>query len=155
MAKKAGKTLAMRILDSKKIAYEIFTFAPDIHSAAGVAEALNLPPTKVYKTLVVTRSPGKPLLVMAPADQELDLKHLARAVNEKKLGMAAHHEAEKLTGLRVGGISALALLNKGFQICILRQARDLEQIVISAGKRGINLRLPVKALIEITGARFV
>jgi len=155
MAKKADKTLAMRVLDGKKVSYQVLTFAAEIHSADGVAEMLDLPPQQVYKTLVVVRPLGKPLLVMVPADQELDLKRLARAVGEKKLKMATHREAEALTGLQVGGISALALLNKGFEICILREAKALSHLVVSAGRRGVDLRLAVEDLIRVTGAKLV
>jgi Cys-tRNA(Pro)/Cys-tRNA(Cys) deacylase len=92
---------------------------------------------------------------MVPADQELDLKRLARAVGEKKLKMATHREAEALTGLQVGGISALALLNKRFHICILREAQQLSHIVVSAGQRGVDVRLAAEDLIKVTGARLV
>jgi len=155
VTQKPDKTLAMRVLDGRKVAYEVLTFSPHVHSADSVAETLGLPRQEVYKTLVVVRPLGKPLLVMVPADQELDLKRLARAVGEKKLKMATQREAEALTGLQVGGISALALLNKGFEICILREAQALSHVVVSAGRRGVDLRLPVRDLLRVTGARLV
>jgi Cys-tRNA(Pro)/Cys-tRNA(Cys) deacylase len=92
---------------------------------------------------------------MVGADRELDLKKLAKAVGEKRLRMATHKEAESLTGLKVGGISALALLNKGFEVLIDQTALGLESIVVSAGQRGINLRLRVDDLIRATGAKAV
>ena len=104
------KTNAMRVLDARKVPYEIITFSPDIHSAEGVAEAAGISPAEVYKTLVVSREHGKPLLVMIAGDRELDLKRLARAAGEKKLKMATYRQAEELTGLQVGGISPLALV---------------------------------------------
>ena len=102
----------MRALEARKVPYEVVTFSPDIHSATGVAEAVGLPYQQVYKTLVALRPKGKPLLIMLAGDQELDLKRVAKAVGEKKVRMASHKEAENLTGLQVGGISALALLNR-------------------------------------------
>ena len=51
------------------------------------------------------------------------------------------------------GVSALALLNKSFEICIERAALALPYIHISAGQRGANIRLGVKDLMEITGAK--
>jgi Cys-tRNA(Pro)/Cys-tRNA(Cys) deacylase len=145
----------MRLLDARKVAYKVFTFSTDIHSAVGVAEVLGLAPKAVYKTLVVQRGRGKPLLVMVAGDAQLDLSALAASVGEKKLRMASHRDAEALTGLQVGGISALALLNKGFEICIDRAAQLIEQVTVSAGKRGINMRLAVDDLVRITGARWV
>jgi Cys-tRNA(Pro)/Cys-tRNA(Cys) deacylase len=69
--------------------------------------------------------------------------------------MASHHDAEALTGLQVGGISSLALLNRGFDVCIDRAAQDLDLILVSAGQRGIDLRLAVEDLVRVTGARWV
>jgi Cys-tRNA(Pro)/Cys-tRNA(Cys) deacylase len=149
------KTNSMRALDARRIPYETYTFPPDIHSATGVAEAVRLPPEQVYKTLVVLRPEGKPMLAIIRGDRELDLKKVASAVGEKKVRMASHKEAEELTGLQVGGISALALLNRPFDVFIDRAATELSHLLVSAGKRGINLRLPVDDLIRITHARVI
>lgn len=146
-----------RLLDSRNIAYEVFEFPPEKHSAEATADLLGVPAEYVYKTLVVLREAKgkKPLLVMVPADGELNLKALAASLDEKKLKMATQREAESLTRLQVGGISALALLNKGFEICIDRAALALPDIHISAGQRGANLRLPVPDLLTLTNARLV
>ncbi len=146
-----------RLLDSRKVPYEVFEFSLEKHSAEETAELLGVPPERVYKTLVVLREAKgkKPLLVMIPAGRELNLKTLAASLGEKKLKMATQREAEALTGLQVGGISALALLNRGFEICLERAALGLPYIHISAGQRGVNIRLGVKDLIEITGAKLV
>lgn len=149
------RTNAMRLLDAHKVAYEVLTFSPEIHEATGVADVLELDPKTVYKTLVVQRVRGKPLLVMLAGDGRVDLGRLAASVGEKKLSMASQRDAERLTGLQVGGISALVLLSKGFEVCIDRAAQDLEAIAVSAGKRGINLRLAVSALVQVTQARWV
>jgi Cys-tRNA(Pro)/Cys-tRNA(Cys) deacylase len=153
--KRPPRTNAMRLLDAQHVDYQVLTFSPDIHSATGVAETLGLDPASVYKTLVVQRAPGKPLLVMIAGHREVDLKALAAAVGEKKLSMATHREAEELTGLQVGGISALMLLNQGFEVCIDRAAQVLDEVVVSAGQRGVNLRLRVADLVQVTGARWV
>ena len=83
------------------------------------------------------------------------MKSLAKSLAEKKLRMATQREAESLTGLQVGGISALARLNRGFEICIDESALALDQIHISAGQRGIDLQLAVKDLIALTRAKTV
>jgi Cys-tRNA(Pro)/Cys-tRNA(Cys) deacylase len=154
---RAPRTNAMRLLDANGAAYEVLTFSSDIHSAAGAAEAVGLDPKEVYKTLVVQRARGRPLLVMIAGDQRIDLKVLAASVGETRtrLQMATQREAEALTGLQVGGISALVLLNKGFEICIERAAQDLDAVVVSGGQRGIDLRLQVADLVRVTGARWI
>jgi Cys-tRNA(Pro)/Cys-tRNA(Cys) deacylase len=133
------KTQAMRALEGKRIPYEALSYPDDMRDALEIALLLNLPPAAVYKTLVVLPpEPGKkPLLVMIPSDAQLDLKKLAAAVGAKKIRMASQREAEELTGLQVGGISAVTLLNKGFTVYIDRAAVRLDRICVSAGKRGL------------------
>lgn len=149
------KTQAMRALEGKRIPYEALAYPDDMRDALEIALLLNLPPPAVYKTLVVLppESGKKPLLVMIPSDAQLDLKKLAAAIGAKKIKMASQREAEELTGLQVGGISAVTLLNKGFTVYIDRAATKLDRICVSAGKRGLQLYLAATDLIKLTGAR--
>ena len=154
------KTIAIKLLEGKKIAHEIIPYPDHMRDAEEIALALNVPPRQLFKTLVIlppgtTGREAKPLLVMLPADFQLNLKKLAKAVGAKKLQMATHAEAEKMTGLQVGGISALALLNRGFAIYLDAAARDYEQIYVSAGQRGLDIKLAVADLVKVTRARFV
>ena len=92
MAKKKKskpKLHSMRALEAQGIPHEVFTYPPRHHSAAEVAELAGVSPAQVYKTLVVQREHGKPLLVMIAADRQLSLKRLAAAIGEKKLRMAS------------------------------------------------------------------
>ena len=115
---------------------------------------LNLEPDSVFKTIVVTRDkPKKPLLVVVPAPSNVDLKLLASALNEKKVYLPTEREAEQLTGLQAGGISPLALINKGFQVVIDETAQRFSAIHISGGQRGLNIKLPVSDLVKLTSAR--
>ncbi|GAB4425981.1 MAG: aminoacyl-tRNA deacylase [Anaerolineae bacterium] len=152
----AEKLNSMRLLEQKKVSFTVRQFPDTIHSADGVADYFGLPHEMVYKTLVaLPANRGKPLLVMVAGSRELDLKLLAKAVGEKKVQMATKKEAEQLTGLQTGGISALALLHKNFRVFIDRPALQLERVLVSAGKRGVNLELAVPDLVKITGARAI
>lgn len=153
----AGKLQSMRVLEARNIDYEVYEFPADDHYAAEeVAAFVDMPAEQVYKTLVVRPAGrGKPLLVMLAADCTLDLKKFAAAVGEKKLKMASYKDAERLTGLKVGGISALALMHKNWPVYIDRPALLLDLILVSAGERGLQLGLSVKDLIEVTGAQVV
>lgn len=155
MPDKSKKLNAMRLLEKEGIPYDVIEFSPEIHSAVELAAAVGAPPETVFKTLVVTRPAGKPLLVMIPGPATLDLKALAAAIGEKKLAMATHDEAEKLTGLKVGGIGALALTHKGWDVLLDESAILYEHILVSAGQRGINLKVPVEGLIRALGAKVV
>jgi Cys-tRNA(Pro)/Cys-tRNA(Cys) deacylase len=149
------KLNSMRLLDAQGVPYEVLSFPDTIHSAVGVAAYCGLPPTQVYKTLVVVLSQGKPALVLIAGERELQLKRLAQALGEKKPRMATQKEAEAWTGLRVGGISALALCHRGFPVYIDRAAAALDAIIVSAGQRGIDIRLAVADLVRVTHATFV
>lgn len=145
-----------RFLDSREIEYDAFELPAGKHSAQETAALLGAPPEMVYKTIVVVREKkGRPILCLVPAIAEVDLKKLAKSLGEKKLLLPIQREAETLTGLQAGGISPLALLNKGFQICIDRSAEAREKIHVSGGQRGLNIRLKVGDLAAVTNAQWV
>ena len=144
-----------RLLDSRKIPYKAFELPPEKLGALETARLLGVPAEIVYKTIVVTRpKPGKLILAVIPGPNRVDLKLLAAALNEKKVSLPTEREAEQLTGLQAGGISPLALLNKGFQVVIDASAQNLAEVHVSGGQRGLNVRLPVSALAGLTRARF-
>lgn len=143
-----------RLLDSRGIPYKAFELSAEKHGALETAQILSVPPEQVFKTIVVTREgKGKPILAVVPGPAEVDLKLLAKAVGEKKVRLPTEKEAERLTGLQAGGISPLALLNRGFQVILDETAEYFDEIHISGGQRGLNIRLPVSALVELTRAR--
>jgi Cys-tRNA(Pro)/Cys-tRNA(Cys) deacylase len=144
-----------RFLDAKKVAYVAFEIPAEKLSALEVAEILNVPPETVFKTIVTKREkPGKPILAIVPGSLEVDLKKLAAAVNEKKVFIPSMREAEEMTGLQAGGISALALINKGFQVVIDASAQTLDAVMVSAGQRGLQVRLAPSDLAKLVNGRF-
>jgi Cys-tRNA(Pro)/Cys-tRNA(Cys) deacylase len=149
------KLNSMRFLESHGVPYEVATYDESIHDAVGAAAALGTTLPHVYKTLVVEQPGGKPVLIMIAADRRLNLKRFAAIIGRKKVSMVGHADAERLTGLKVGGISPLALIHKRWDVYIDRPAIELPFIFISAGERGINLRIPVADLIRIVGAKVV
>lgn len=143
-----------RLLDQRKVPYTAFELPAEKVGAIETARRLGVPREIVFKTIVVRREkPGKPLLVVIPGPHEVDLKALAAVLGEKKVHLPTQREAEELTGLQAGGISPLALINKGFQVILDEAAGAHAEIHISGGQRGLNIRLPVKALIDLTRAR--
>jgi Cys-tRNA(Pro)/Cys-tRNA(Cys) deacylase len=143
-----------RLLDSKKIPYKTFELPANKLGALETARLINVAPELVYKTIVVIRPKGKPILAVIPGPHRVDLKLVAAALGEKKVSLPTEKEAEDLVGLQAGGISPLALLNKGFQVLIAQEARSWAEIHVSGGQRGLNICLPVGSLAEITHARF-
>ncbi|MFN8564136.1 MAG: aminoacyl-tRNA deacylase [Anaerolineae bacterium] len=153
------KLNSMRLLEQHKIPYEVVEYPDDLRDAEEIAEVLGVPPFLVYKTLVVEpeggagQNTGKPFLVMMAANRQLDLKRLAAVAGAKKVRMAAHKDAEALTGLKVGGISALALTHKNWIVFLDQPATEHQHILISAGQRGVDLRVPTMALVGLVRAR--
>ncbi len=159
------KTHAMRVLDARGIAYEATTYDASgaFQSADEAAALLGVDASSVYKTLVVLNDDAatggartKPMLVMVPAPSQIDLKALAKSIGAKKLRMATQREAERLTGMQVGGISPLGLKQPArFEILIDKAASGIETIHVSAGARGVDLALRTEHLVAVTGAGFV
>lgn len=149
-----NKLNSMRLLEQHQIPYEVVEFDDSLRDAEVIAESLGIPPYMVYKTLVAEpEGGGKPLLVLIAGDRRLNLKRLAQAAGVKKVRMAAHKDAEALTGLKVGGISALALTHKNWVVFLDQPATELQHVLVSGGQRGIDLRLPVIDLVRVVRAR--
>lgn len=152
-----------RMLDARKVPYTLFETPAEKLGAVETAQFLNVPVEVVFKTVVITRaqegnklSTGrkKPILAVIPGNHVVDLKLLANEIGEKKVHLPTEREAEQITGLQAGGISPLALINKGFQVILDDSAKTHGSIHISGGQRGLNILLPVDNLISLTQARF-
>jgi Cys-tRNA(Pro)/Cys-tRNA(Cys) deacylase len=151
------KPAAVKLLEARGVPHRLVRFDPAIRSAEGVAAATEVEPERVFKTLVVEEEPprGRPYLVMVRGSAELDLRRLAAQLGVKRLRMAAPADAERLTGLKLGGISALALLGRGFRVLLDASAMAHETVLVSAGERGADVELRPGDLAALTGALLV
>lgn len=141
----------IRLLSSLKIPFETFDLPAKKMSAIDTAQIWGIPQKQVCKTIVLKRKKSdKSILVLIPSNCEVDLRAVAALLKEKKIYLASQHEAEQLTELLTGGISPLALHNRGFQTIIDHHALKHEKINISAGQRGLNIRILVESLITLT-----
>lgn len=152
---KQPKTNATRLLDKHRVTYTTFTYPETVHSADEVALLLGVPANQVFKTLVALADSTRHLLIIVPADRKVNLRRAAQAIHAKHLHMALQRDAERLTGLKVGGISPFALLDKHFEIYLDASSTQLETLYINGGQRGINLRVRVADLISLTGATII
>jgi Cys-tRNA(Pro)/Cys-tRNA(Cys) deacylase len=143
-----------RFLDAHKVTYAAHELPRKKLGAIEAAQAMGVAPDQVFKTIVITREKKKPILAVIPGPRTVDLKLLASFLAEKKVSLPTEREAEALTGLQAGGISPLALINKGFQVVIDSAAQGFEKIYISGGQRGLDIQLPVTDLAKLTNARF-
>jgi len=143
-----------RLLDAHQIVYSVYELPIEKLGAAETARILNIPANHVFKTIVVKREgKGKTILAVVSGESDVDLKALAKTLGEKKLYLPTQREAEQMTGLQAGGISPLALINRGFQVIIDESALQFEKINISGGQRGVNIQLPVEDFIKLVTAQ--
>ena len=155
MADQTKKLNSMRFLENQDVAYETFTYDANITDGVGAAEAMDQPVAQVYKTLVVQLKGNEFALVMIASDQTLDLKRFARGIGLKKASMPTKRGAEAATGLKTGGIGALALTHKRWGVYLDAAAQAHNAILVNAGQRGVNLKVPVADLVRVLNARVV
>jgi len=153
---KVSKTNAMRILDKKKIGYELLTYENKDGKIDGlsVAEKIGKDAAKVFKTLVAQGASKELYVFIIPVADELDLKKGAKAAGEKKIEMIPVKEIQKWTGYIRGGCSPVGM-KKGYPTFIHEGARQLETIIVSGGKIGLQMELKVSDLKDVTEAKLV
>jgi len=145
----------IRLLESREVQFKAIELPAEKLGALETAQFLGVDPGLVFKTIVIQREIlGKPLLAVVPGDKRVDLKSLAAFVNEKKVTITTEKEAERVTGLQVGGISALALMNRGFETLLDLSAMKLNDFYVSGGMRGLLIWMRVQDYVTISGARF-
>jgi Cys-tRNA(Pro)/Cys-tRNA(Cys) deacylase len=151
----AGKTNAMRILDAKKISYEMLTYDNKDGKIDGVSVAAKIGknPREVYKTLV-TQGLSKTIFVFViPVEAELDLKKAAKVAGEKKVEMIPVKDIQKWTGYIRGGCSPVGM-KKEYGTFLDESAQELPAIVVSGGKIGMQIVIDPHQLKDVTGAVF-
>jgi Cys-tRNA(Pro)/Cys-tRNA(Cys) deacylase len=114
------------------------------------AEALREDPARVLKTLMVLLD-GKPACAVIPSDREAAMKKLAAALGGKYAEMMKSAEAERVTGYKVGGISAFGQRRK-VPIAIEAAALVQPYVYINGGQRGLQVRLDPNEAQRMLGA---
>ena len=155
MPKKPAKTNAMRILDQKKIPYEIHTYPEDGPIAAtDVAAYLGQSPDRLYKTLVTTDLDGGYYVFCLPGAGELDLKKAAKAAGVKKIEMLRQKDLLPLTGYIHGGCSPVGM-KKAFPTFIHAAAAQWDTIYVSGGRIGLQMELNPQDLSKVLKVQFL
>lgn len=155
MAKnKEVKTNAMRILETKKIPYTTHTYeCEEFIDGIQIADMLELPHEKVYKTLVTQGNSKNYYVFVIPIAEELDMKKAAKSVHEKSVAMLHVKDINTVTGYIRGGCTAIGM-KKQYTTRIEEAAKDLEYIIVSGGKLGTQLELTPDDLIKASNAEY-
>ena len=155
MAKKHQKTNAMRILDSKKIEYNMYTYEVDENHIDGisVAQKLNQDEKMVFKTLVAQGASKNFYVFVIPVAESLDMKKAAKVAGEKNMEMIHVKDINAITGYIRGGCTPIGM-KKQFPTFIHESAADFDTIIISGGRLGVQLILSPQDLIKVTRGQF-
>ena len=152
---KIQKTNAMRALDSAKVDYNTYSYDCKDGKVDGlaVADKLGQDVNTVFKTLVAQGASKEFYVFVIPVASELDLKKAARIADEKKIEMIHVKDINKHTGYIRGGCSPLAM-KKAYKTFIHNSAENLEKIIFSGGKIGLQIETSPKELAKVIGASF-
>ncbi len=151
---KTNKTNAVRLLDKADIAYELIAYEPDESdlSAVHVARQTGQPVETVFKTLVVKGDKTGYFVCVIPGAEELDLKKAAATSGNKNCEMIPMKELLPVTGYIRGACSPIGM-KKRFPTLIHESCSDYEHICVSAGQRGLQIRIAPADLIRMTDAK--
>lgn len=154
-SKKISKTNAMRILDSENIIYNIVTYENNDGKIDGisVSKKIGRDVNSVYKTLVTQGMSKEIYVFVIPVAEEIDFKKAAKAVGEKKIDMINVKDINKYTGYIRGGCSPVGM-KKLYSTFINNTAKELEKIIVSGGKIGMQIELLPSDLIKVISASF-
>ena len=149
------KTNALRLLETAGIETEVFEYEVDESDLSGVhvAAALGADPDSVFKTLVCRGDKNGINVFVIPVGQELDLKKCAVVSKNKRVEMIQVKELLGLTGYIRGGCSPVGMKKK-YPTYIDETAIVFDEIYVSAGMRGMQVKLNPEALAEYIGAEF-
>ncbi len=147
------KTNAARLLDKAKIAYELipYTVDPDNLAADHVAYELKEPIEQVFKTLVLHGDKTGYFVCVVPGNMEVDLKAAAKVAGAKKADLIAMKDLLPTTGYIRGGCSPIGM-KKAFPTYFHSTIINFPYVYISAGERGLQLKINPQDLIEYTKA---
>ena len=148
-----NKTNAMRRLDAAKIAYEVMEYEVDENDLSGkhIADEIGLSHEIVFKTLVAKGDKTGFVVFCIPVDDEIDLKLAARETGNKRIEMLAVKELLPTTGYIRGGCSPIGMKKK-FPTFVHESALSHERITVSAGVRGLQLKITPADLMRMAQA---
>lgn len=147
------KTNAARLLDAAGISYGLTEYEVDENdlSAPTLARKIGQDVEQIFKTLVLRGDKTGVFVAVVPGNAEVDLKKAAKVSGNKNCTMVHQKELLGLTGYIRGGCSPLGM-KKPYPIYLHETCLLFDHIFVSAGQRGLQLKLNPEDLIRMTGA---
>ena len=153
---KIAKTNALRQLDKQKIPYIIHTYewSEDKSGGLGVAEKFPELAERVFKTIVLKGKSKNLYVCVIHGAAHLDLKKVAKACGEKNIDLLPLSELEKETGYIRGGCSPVGM-KKLYRTFFDKEVEKFEKIMVSAGRRGLQMEVETEKLVGIVNGTVV
>ncbi|HPE76712.1 MAG TPA: Cys-tRNA(Pro) deacylase [Draconibacterium sp.] len=147
------KTNAARLLDSKSISYELSEYEVDESdlSAITLSKKIGQNIEQIFKTLVLRGDKTGVFVAVIPGNTEVDLKKASKISGNKNCMMVQQKELLPLTGYIRGGCSPLGM-KKPYPIYFHETCQLFDFIFVSAGQRGLQLKIKPVDLVKVTGA---
>ena len=166
----AASTPALALLVVRGVPHTVYEYevespsGPEAHRGARVsygsaaAAALSVPPERLFKTLVIaleggSASPGELALAVLPSHAELSERAAAAAFGAKRATLASTEMLQRATGSVPGGVSPIGT-RRSMRTLIDESAIDQEEILVSAGRRGLSIALAPRDLLTICAAKY-
>ena len=148
-----NKTNAARLLDKAKIKYELVPYEVDENDLAAthIATQLGEDIRQVFKTLVLKGDKTGHFVCVVPGDAEVDLKKAAKVSGNKKVDLIPMKELLPTTGYIRGGCSPVGM-KKAFPTYFHSTCMDFDYIYVSAGVRGLQLKIAPADLVKYVRA---
>ena len=154
--KKGAGTPATTALDRAGVPYTLYAYHHDAAATNFGEEAaakLEVDPRSLFKTLVVVHSGSALAVAVVPVSSHLNLKAMAAALGAKRVAMARPEAAARSSGYVIGGISPIGQ-RTALPTVVDSSAQDQRTILVSAGRRGLQVQLAPGDLVTVTGGRF-
>jgi Cys-tRNA(Pro)/Cys-tRNA(Cys) deacylase len=154
LPRKEPFTRALRELAEKNIPYRVMTFEAREKSAEEVSRETGFPLARVIKTLLVQGASKKYYLALCPGDRQVNLKALAKALQEKSVDLAKREDVPKITGYYIGGVSPLGT-HRPLPVVMEESVQGMPEIAVSAGHWGCQAVLRPSDLQRHLGPRLI
>lgn len=152
--KKHGKTNAVRLVEQQRKPFTLMQYdiSDQLIDGVSVAKKTGQAIEIVFKTLVAETKDGEIFVFLIPVAANLDLKKAAKAANVKKIDLMPVQKLTKATGYVRGGCSPIGM-KKLYPTFIDCSAEQLEEVVVSAGKPGLQMKIQLHDLLSLINAK--
>ena len=144
-------------LDAIGLPYELIACDPDFADTAAFCERYGYAPEQSANTIVVAskREPKVYVACVVLATTRLDVNGtVKRRLGAGKVSFADAEETAALTGMLIGGVTALSLPD-GLPLWVDGRVMEQPRVILGGGSRSLKVQVAPEALLRLPGAEVV